>query len=94
MSFKGSGNWELQCYTAHRPQNLRVKGRQLIIHANVEAYNGKNFTSARITSKNAWTYGRFEARAKLPKGKMLWPAIWLLPQNNSYGQWFGKHLKI
>ncbi|KAJ4471512.1 concanavalin A-like lectin/glucanase [Lentinula aciculospora] len=33
------------------------------------------------------TYGRVQVRAKIPRGDWLWPAIWMLPQNNTYGQW-------
>ncbi|KAH7867750.1 concanavalin A-like lectin/glucanase domain-containing protein [Lentinula edodes] len=33
------------------------------------------------------TYGRVQVRAKLPLGDWLWPAIWMLPQNNTYGPW-------
>jgi beta-glucanase (GH16 family) len=35
----------------------------------------------------SWQYGRFEISAKLPKGNFLWPAIWMLPTDNVYGQW-------
>lgn len=47
------------------------------------------FTSARIRTKNKaeWTYGRVEVRAKLPEGQGLWPAIWMLPTDEVYGQW-------
>jgi len=48
-------------------------------------------TSGRVRTLNAvggsWTYGRFEVRAKLPKGNFLWPAIWMLPTDNVYGTW-------
>jgi len=45
--------------------------------------------SARIrtSSSFAFKYGRIEIRAKLPRGDWLWPAIWLLPKRNSYGDW-------
>jgi beta-glucanase (GH16 family) len=45
--------------------------------------------SARIRSVNSFSfkYGRVEIRAKLPKGDWIWPAIWMLPKYNSYGQW-------
>lgn len=45
--------------------------------------------SARIRTKNsfAFTYGRAEIRAKLPKGDWIWPAIWFLPKNDEYGTW-------
>jgi len=45
--------------------------------------------SARVRSADSFTfkYGRMEVRAKLPKGDWLWPAIWLVPRHNTYGQW-------
>ncbi|WP_347330722.1 glycoside hydrolase family 16 protein [Marinimicrobium locisalis] len=49
----------------------------------------RNYTSARLRSKNKgdWTYGRIEVRAKMPQGQGLWPAIWMLPTDFSYGGW-------
>jgi beta-glucanase (GH16 family) len=49
--------------------------------------NGKHFTSGKLHSKQNWTYGKYEAKAKLPKGKNLWPAIWMNPAKDSYGNW-------
>jgi beta-glucanase (GH16 family) len=45
--------------------------------------------SARLRSLESFSfkYGRVEIRAKLPKGDWIWPAIWLLPKDNAYGQW-------
>lgn len=47
------------------------------------------YTSARLRTKNKadWTYGRMEIRAKMPFGKALWPAIWMLPTDYEYGGW-------
>lgn len=47
------------------------------------------FTSARLTTqgKVAWRYGRVEVRARLPQGQGMWPAIWMLPEDNRYGAW-------
>lgn len=47
------------------------------------------FTSARLTTRGKadWTYGRFEARARAPKGQGTWSAIWMLPTENFYGGW-------
>jgi len=67
----------------------------LVIEARREpGYNGgnggpKDYTSARLTGfqKVDWTYGKFEARAKLPKGKHLWPAFWMMPTESTYGGW-------
>ena len=47
----------------------------------------KQYTSARLNSKFAFTYGRIEVRAKLPTGVGTWPAIWMLPTHNTYGNW-------
>jgi beta-glucanase (GH16 family) len=41
----------------------------------------KEYTSVRLNSKFAFTYGRVEVRAKLPKGTGTWPAIWMLSKN-------------
>ncbi|HYK56934.1 MAG TPA: glycoside hydrolase family 16 protein, partial [Flavisolibacter sp.] len=59
------------------------------IEAKKEERGGKGYTSARMVSKNKgdFLYGRFEARAKIPKGPGLWPAIWMLPTDWAYGGW-------
>jgi beta-glucanase (GH16 family) len=82
---KGFGNNELEFYTANR--NARVENGHLVIEARAEAHEGRQFTSAKLTSKKAWAYGKFEARAKAPKGKSLWPAIWMMPRDSKYGGW-------
>ncbi|GAB7356290.1 hypothetical protein MBLNU459_g7094t1 [Dothideomycetes sp. NU459] len=45
--------------------------------------------SARISTRNSASikFGRIEVEAKLPSGDWLWPAIWMLPTNNTYGAW-------
>jgi len=45
--------------------------------------------SARITTqgKKSIKYGKVQVTAKLPRGDWLWPAIWMLPENNTYGPW-------
>lgn len=47
------------------------------------------YSSARLRTMNQgdWKYGRFEVRAKLPKGQGTWPAIWMLPTDWVYGGW-------
>lgn len=49
----------------------------------------REFSSARLTTrgKAAWRYGRIEVRARLPQGQGTWPAIWMLPETDSYGAW-------
>ena len=83
----GWGNNELEYYTA-RPQNVQVSGGNLVITAVKEDYTGadgvtQHYTSARMQTKGLFsqTYGRFEARIKIPKGQGMWPAFWMLGNN-------------
>lgn len=85
-SWTGWGNNEREFYTS-RPQNVHLEGGNLVIKVNVEDYAGSQFTSTRMLSNRAWTYGKFEARMKLPRGKQLWPAFWMMPANSDYGFW-------
>lgn len=76
----GWGNNELQYYTAGRLENARVENGILTIEAKKENWESSNYTSARLVSKNKgdWQYGKIEVKAKLPKGRGSWPAIWML----------------
>jgi beta-glucanase (GH16 family) len=80
----GFGNRELEYYTG-RPQNIRIENGMLAIQALQEAFRGadgikRNFTSARIHTRGkfAQSYGRFEARIKVPFGQGIWPAFWMM----------------
>lgn len=75
----GWGNNELQFYT-DRSENVTVQNGVLVITARKENFNGSSHTSARLVTKGKFeqTYGRFEARIKVPEGSGLWPAFWLL----------------
>ena len=75
----GWGNNELQYYT-NRTENAIVQNGVLIISAKEESFGGSNYTSARILTKGKLeqTYGRFEARIRLPYGQGIWPAFWML----------------
>ncbi len=88
----GGGNQELQLFT-DRAKNIRVESGKLLIEAHRDnaaiAGTVREFSSARIRSKRRgdWKYGRFDIRAKLPKGQGIWPAIWMLPSDEKYGGW-------
>ena len=84
----GWGNNELQYYT-NRTENARIEGGQLIIEARAESFGGRNYTSARLLTKDkwAWTYGRIEARIKIAKGQGIWPAFWMLGSNIGSAGW-------
>lgn len=88
----GGGNNELQMYT-DRKKNVRVENGYLILEARKESTNIagtlRDYSSARIRSKNRgdWMYGRFDVRAKIPSGQGIWPAVWMLPTDDTYGDW-------
>jgi len=88
----GWGNGEEQFYTGES-SNLYFDEHGLNICARVEqvVHGGKtySYTSARINTQHhfSYRYGRLIVRAKLPVGIGLWPAIWLLPQDQVYGPW-------
>lgn len=85
----GFGNEEEQYYTRDRLKNARVEDGKLIIEAHKEAFESREYTSAKLQTLHSasWQYGRFEIRAKLPKGRGVWPAIWMLPAQSVYGHW-------
>ncbi len=87
----GWTNNELQEYTTSE-KNVFVKNGQLVIKAvKTMDVGGKDYyTSGKVTTQNRkdFTYGKIVARAKVPEGKGLWPAIWMMPQDEKkYGQW-------
>jgi beta-glucanase (GH16 family) len=89
----GWGNEELQYYT-DSPNNVTVGDSLLTIRAVKEALHGCGYTSARLKTRRrdgtplfTTTFGRVEFRAKVPWGKGLWPALWMLPQDDAWGGW-------
>ncbi len=90
---EGWGNEELQYYTRDSA-NVSVKDSLLTIRAVKETLHGCGYTSARLMTRLRdgkplfnKLYGRFDFCAKVPSGKGLWPALWLLPQVYNYGGW-------
>lgn len=79
----GWGNNELQFYTHSNPKNAWVSNGALKINATRDSVEGKAYTSARLTTRDkvGVRYGRIEVKARLPKGKGLWSAIWMLGSN-------------
>ena len=76
-------NKELQCYSDDL-KHCFVKDGKLTIHATLETGACK-YVSARINTrgKHEWQYGKFIIRAKMPKGRGSWPALWFLGSNLS-----------
>ncbi len=95
----GWGNGESQYYTDNA-KNLYIKdGKLHIVALNEKAPDhekehvsgavfGRDYTSAKITTKGikSWTYGRFDIKARVPKGFGTWPAIWLMPDSYTEGE--------
>jgi beta-glucanase (GH16 family) len=96
VSETGGGGWgnnELEYYTS-RPQNAHQDKGNLIIEAEKETYTGpdkvtRDYTSARLKTAGLFTqtYGRFEARIKIPYGQGIWPAFWMLGNDISSVGW-------
>jgi beta-glucanase (GH16 family) len=92
----GWGNRELEYYT-RRERNVALDGRgHLALVARREAYVGpdlrrRRFTSARLFTggRFSFTYGRAEARIRVPAGRGLWPAFWTLGDDADHGGWPG-----
>lgn len=91
----GWGNAELEHYT-NSTQNVFVQDGKLNLRALNEPKSFPQdpnryaqYSSGKINTKNNFTlkYGRVDFRAKLPTGNGIWPALWMLPQDNVYGTW-------
>jgi beta-glucanase (GH16 family) len=80
----GWGNNEAQYYTRKELNNARVENGYLIITAIKEKIDSNSYSSARLVTKGKadWLYGKIEVKAKLPKGRGTWPAIWMLASTN------------
>lgn len=89
-------NGEIQHYT-DRTANTQQSNGTLKLIAKKETFTDqgvtKDYTSARLNSKFAFTEGRVEVRAKLPMGVGTWPAIWMLGKNinEDGGYWDAQH---
>ena len=82
----GWGNNELEYYLE---DNASVEDGNLVITAKQESVGGYSYTSARMNTagNQAFTYGKIEARMKLPSGTGLWPAFWMLGSNMESVGW-------
>lgn len=84
----GWGNYELQTYTNHK-ENVRVENGTLVIEAHKSENGHRAFTSGRIKTEELQTfvYGRIEGRMKLPTGKGIWSAFWMLGDDYATAVW-------
>lgn len=85
----GSGGWGNNELEYYRAENATVADSVLTIEAREESFGNSNYTSARLTTqgKRSFQYGRVDIRALLPKGKGIWPALWMLGNNFNTTGW-------
>lgn len=92
-------NNELQDYKKANSKYARVEDGKLIIEAHKDPHDGVNpwtgepyhfeYSSAELRSLKTVNilYGRLDVSAKIPLGRGIWPAIWMMPVDNKYGGW-------
>lgn len=83
-------NKESQYYTRGRLENCYVKNGSLVIASKKEEYKGAQYTSASINTLGKQSFEgdmRVEIRAKLPSGKGIWPALWMMGDNIKQVGW-------
>ncbi len=83
-------NKESQYYTKARVENCYEENGNLIIESKKENYQGGSYTSASINTLDKFSFTgniRVEVRAKLPHGKGIWPAIWMMGANRPEVGW-------
>ena len=81
LTRRDSFNNEKQYYL---PEQVTVDNGRLSITANDVPLDGKLYRSGRLWTNEGWSYGRFEARAKLPATQGMWPAFWLVPRDSPW----------
>ena len=85
----GGGGWGNNEEEYYQPHNATVANGNLVITVKKESVGGESYTSTRMTTQNrvTQTYGRIEARIKMPVGQGMWPAFWMLGNNISTVSW-------
>lgn len=83
-------NKEQQYYTNAKKENCRIQKGKLVITSAKEKFDTANYTSASINTYGRQSFSgdiRVEVRAKLPWGKGIWPAIWMMGDNRGEVGW-------
>jgi beta-glucanase (GH16 family) len=80
-------NNELQYYV---PDEVWLQESKLVLRSRRRSYSGpdgtRDFTSGKVTTQNKFSfrYGTIEMRAKMPSGRGIWPAFWMLPVDGGW----------
>lgn len=87
----GGGGWGNNEKEYYQAANATVANGNLVITAKKQRVKSNSYTSARLKTqgKRQFTYGRIEARIKMPVGQGLWPAFWMLGANINTVPWPG-----
>ncbi|HXO76901.1 MAG TPA: glycoside hydrolase family 16 protein, partial [Puia sp.] len=90
-----TGNWNLDNGNPnvnnekeyYQAANAAVTGGNLVITARQQSMGGQPYTSSKLNSygKFSITYGRIEARIKMPMVQGTWPAFWMLGNSINQG---------
>ena len=83
-------NQEAQYYTFRRTENVRKEKGCLVIETRREPFEGSEYTSGSINTEGLYHFTgdfRVEVRAKLPFGKGIWPAIWMMGTSRKEVGW-------
>jgi beta-glucanase (GH16 family) len=85
----GGGGWGNNEKEYYQAANATVANGNLVITAKKQRVKANAYTSARLKTqgKREFTYGKIEARIKLPLGQGLWPAFWMLGANINTVSW-------
>ena len=85
----GGGGWGNNEKEYYQAANATVTNGNLVITAKKQRVKSNAYTSARLKTqgKREFTYGKIEARIKLPLGQGLWPAFWMLGANINTVSW-------
>lgn len=82
-------NREAQFYTVGRLENLAQRDGYLVLTARREPWEGAAYTSASVRTDGRFTmrYGKIEFRAKVPTGRGVWPALWMMGLDPEGRRW-------
>ena len=88
----GWGNNELQLYT-DKPENASIleEGDLSALRITALKGEGESYTSAKLVTRElaSFRYGIIEIKARMPQGQGIWPAIWMLGDNQNEVDWPG-----